>query len=243
MKEKLYTIPVMDGFQANCECPLCAMHHTLEVNAINYTMGPSYMEDDNRAITDEKGFCTMHLEKLYHHQNRLGLALMLHTHMEKTIKDVEKLSKTATKPMKAGIFKKTEKTQMQEYFEKLEGGCFICERVNNTFERYYTTIFHLFQNNDEFLPILKNCKGFCNKHYHELLERAMKQLSGYYLDSFLSIIYELYLKNLSRVKDELEWFIDKFDYENAEKPWGTSQDALPRSLVKLGGIYYQAEQK
>ena len=57
----------------------------------------------------------------------------------------------------------------------------------------------------------------------------------------MSILNELYLKNLSRVKDELEWFIDKFDYENAEKPWGTSKDALPRSLVKLGSIYYKEE--
>lgn len=232
----------MDGFQENCECPLCAMHHTLEVNAINYTMGPSYMEDDNRSMTDKKGFCTMHLEKLYKHQNRLGLALMLHTHMEKTIKDVEKLSKTA-KPAKAGLFKKTEKTQLQEYLEELQESCFICDRINDTFERYYATIFHLFQNNDEFLPVLKGCQGFCNEHYKQLLDRASKHLSGYHLDSFLSIVNELYIKNLSRVRDELEWFIDKFDYENAEKPWGTSQDALPRSLVKVGGIYYQPEQK
>ena len=56
MAEQLYTIPVNDAFHADCECPLCQMQKTLEEHAIEYTMGPSYMEDDNRAMTDKMGF-------------------------------------------------------------------------------------------------------------------------------------------------------------------------------------------
>ena len=37
---------------------------------------------------------------------------------------------------------------------------------------------------------------------------------------------------MKRVRDELDWFIDKFDYVNADKPWNNSQDALPRSIIK-----------
>ena len=29
----------------DCECPICAMRKVLETNAVEYTMGPSYMED------------------------------------------------------------------------------------------------------------------------------------------------------------------------------------------------------
>lgn len=239
MKEKLYTIPVMDGFAGNCECPLCAMRNTLEVNAVNYTMGPSYMEDDNRAMTDQKGFCTAHLKKLYEHQNRLGLALMLHTHMQKLGKDIEKLSQK--KASKAGLFGKAEKTALSKHLDTLQESCFLCDRINETFERYYATIFHLFGHNSEFLPVLKECRGFCNEHYRQLVERAPKYLSGYELENFLSIVHERYLHNLSRMQEELEWFIDKFDYENADKPWGTSQDALQRSMVKVGSIYYEKE--
>lgn len=242
MKEKLYTIPVMDGFKEDCECPFCAMYHTLEDNAIAYTMGPSYMEEDSRAITDKKGFCREHLDRLYKHQNRLGLALILHTHMEKTTKDIEKLSKTE-KTVKTGLFKKTEKSKLLEYLDTLQKSCFICERVEETFERYYATVFYLFQNNEEFPLILKGCKGFCTKHYQRLLELAPKYLSNAYLDNFLSTINQLYLENFSRVKEELDWFIDKFNYENEKKPWGTSKDALPRSMVKTGSIYYQLEKK
>ena len=46
MKEKIYTVPVNDAFAADSECPVCAMFEQLENDAIEYTMGPSYMEDD-----------------------------------------------------------------------------------------------------------------------------------------------------------------------------------------------------
>ena len=65
MKEQLYTIPVTDAFHADCECPLCRIKQELERNAIEYTMGPSYTEDDNRAMTDELGFCEKHIQDLY----------------------------------------------------------------------------------------------------------------------------------------------------------------------------------
>ena len=34
MKEELYTIPVNDAFQTECECPICAMKDVLEQNAV-----------------------------------------------------------------------------------------------------------------------------------------------------------------------------------------------------------------
>ena len=57
MKEKIYTIPVNDAFDKDCECPLCAMYQELENNAVEYAMGPSYMEDDIRAEAFEKDLC------------------------------------------------------------------------------------------------------------------------------------------------------------------------------------------
>ena len=65
MKEKIYTIPVNDAFDKDCECPLCAMYQELENNAVEYTMGPSYMEDDIRAETDKRGFCRKHLKTVW----------------------------------------------------------------------------------------------------------------------------------------------------------------------------------
>ena len=56
MKEKLYTIPVNEAFEHDSECPICAMRKKLEMDAIEFTMGPSYMEDDIREVTSRLGF-------------------------------------------------------------------------------------------------------------------------------------------------------------------------------------------
>ena len=81
MKEQIYTIPVNDGFMADSECPFCAMREKLERDVLDYVLGPSYMEQDVRDITNEKGFCREHYRMMYDAQNRLGLALMVSTHM------------------------------------------------------------------------------------------------------------------------------------------------------------------
>ena len=70
MKEQLYTIPVHDIFDKECECPVCAMRQSLEDDAVAFTMGPSYMEDDIRLTTDEVGFCTRHMQVLYDFEKR-----------------------------------------------------------------------------------------------------------------------------------------------------------------------------
>lgn len=82
MEEKLYTIPVMDAFKVDCECPLCKMRDDIENDNISFAMGPSYMEDYIRFETDEKGYCTRHVKKLYEYNNRLGLALIMETHLK-----------------------------------------------------------------------------------------------------------------------------------------------------------------
>ncbi|MBQ3514472.1 MAG: hypothetical protein IJA32_11860 [Lachnospiraceae bacterium] len=231
MKEELYTIPVNDAFAADCECPLCAMRKELEQNAIEYTMGPSYMEDDNRALTDEQGFCMVHIKTLYEQNNRLGLALMLQTHMMKTTKDLKALS--TKKPAGSGLLKKDKTTTpVWTYIQKKEENCFICNRVNHTFERYLHTIFHLWKKDKDFSSKFKSCKGFCTYHYGLLFETSKEYLKGAELDSFLNLLNEVYFENMSRLAEDIEWFINKFDYRYQDEPWKNAKDALPRSIVK-----------
>ena len=143
MAEQIYTIPVNDAFDSGCECPMCQMQKDLERNAIEYTMGPSYMEDDNRAMTDKLGFCSHHLRMLYQEKNRLGLALMMNTHMNKTIQDMRALAAKGP-AAKAGLFgKNTPNAPVVDYIENMEKSCFICGRMDDMFVRYVDTIFHM----------------------------------------------------------------------------------------------------
>lgn len=237
MKEKLYTIPVSEAFEAEGECPICSLRKKLETNAIEYTMGPSYMEDDVREATSRMGFCEKHLEQLYKNQNRLGLALILKTHMDKIVRDVEKHSGNGIKFSSPAIFKKKGETaSVIQYLNELEDNCFVCDKIEGTFKRYIATIFHLYHNEENFRKEFNASKGFCTSHYKILYSSAQEHLSGSELTSFLKELNQLYLENMKRVRDDLEWFINKFDYRFADDPWKNSKDALPRSMQKTNSI-------
>lgn len=237
MKEKLYTIPVNEAFETDSECPICTMRKKLEVNAIDFTMGPSYMEDDVRAETSRMGFCEKHLNQLYQNQNRLGLALILKTHMDKIVKDVEKNSGSGMKLSSPSLFKKKGETSpVVSYLNELEENCFVCNKIEGTFERYIATVFHLYHNDESFRNKFNSSKGFCTSHYKTLYSAAPEFLNQAELSTFVSELNKLYLDNMKRVRDDLEWFINKFDYRYADEPWKNAKDALPRSMQKTNSI-------
>lgn len=237
MKEKLYTIPINDAFHKDCECPLCVLRKTLEEDAITYTMGPSYMEADVRAKTDEIGFCTQHTSMLYENQNRLGLALILSTHLGKVNKELDEMINEQMKLTSPGFFtKKSNPIKMMKYMNKLNSSCFICDRINGIFDRYIASIFYMYKTDTVFVDAFTRSKGFCTIHYATLYEEAPKYLSGKLFDDFILTLNKIYLDNMKRVKEELDWFIDKFDYRNGDAPWKNSKDALVRAMTKISGI-------
>jgi len=236
MDEQLYAIPVNDAFGEDGECPVCIMYDTLQNNAIEFTMGPSYMEDDVRMETNKVGFCPKHVEQLYGNQNRLGLALMLHTHMQTVIRETEKLQKKG-RAASGGFFKKnTEVSPVVAYMRQVGNSCYICNRIANTFDRYIDTIFYLYKKDDSFRRKFESSKGFCMDHYAALYEAAAKHLGGKELDAFTAKLDKLFLENMQRVCDDIEWYTDKFDYRNADAPWKNSKDAVIRTIRKTDGI-------
>ena len=235
MKEKLHTIPVNEAFDTDCECPLCVMYKSLEDKAIDFTMGPSYMDDDVRGETSRLGFCEKHLELLYKNQNRLGLALILKSHMDLLIKEAEKGSGLNAKLSIPSLFRKKGE-QSVAASDKHRHTCYICHKIEGTFERYIATIFHLYHTEREFRSKFSACKGFCVNHYTLLRDQAPKYLGGEELNSFIKELDTLYLENMKRVRDDLEWFVNKFDYRYAEEPWKNARDAMPRAMLKTNSI-------
>lgn len=235
MKEVLYDIPVNDIFDKPCECPVCAMRKKLEDDEVAFAMGPSYMEDDIRLTTDKIGFCDRHMQMMYDFENRLGLALILNTHMQNMIREVETLQKKG-RSSSGGLFSKKTDSALHEYTQKTTHSCFICDRIRGTFERYLVTTLYLYEKDMEFRKKFQNCKGFCLEHYGILFEMAPKYLHGSILDDFTKDLNRVFLDNMKRMQEEVSWFIDKFDYRNVDAPWKTSKDALPRAMTKVNGI-------
>lgn len=234
MKEKIYTIPVNDAFDKDCECPVCAMFQELEKNAVEYTMGPSYMEDDIRAKTDELGFCQKHLQQVYDCENRLGFALVIKTHMDKLIADIDRLSKEPVKGKT--FFKKAETPSVSAYVKKHETSCFVCEKINGTFDRYIDTILHLYKADSNFKKKYKESKGFCTSHFGLLIQRGQEKFSGELCEEFIKDTTGLYLENIKRVRDDVEWFINKFDHKYANESWKNAKDSLPRAMTKVDSV-------
>lgn len=243
MKEQIYTIPVNDGFNESGECAFCNMRNKLEKDALAYTLGPSYMEQDVRDMTNEKGFCRTHYEMMYKAQNRLGLALMVSTHMRELEKKVKSAIDDVKNKKKSGLFshKSAECGEAERLLAEINSSCFVCDKINASMERYFDTFFYLWRRSEEFQSKVKASTGFCAEHALRLVSLAGKKLGGKEYDEFLDELERLQSESFGRVEEELLWFINKFDYRFKDKPWGNSKTALRRAIVKTAAFDAELE--
>ena len=115
MKESIHTIPLMDAFKAEDECPFCYLEREAEQHAISFALGSgaSYMEDDVRAETDAMGFCRHHYKMMYDYGNRLGSGLILSTHLKKLNQELA-AQMDLFAPGKSSVFKRMQKTSLDK---------------------------------------------------------------------------------------------------------------------------------
>jgi hypothetical protein len=235
MKDHIHTIPVLEALREPGHCPFCKMHSKLDQDAVDFIMGPAYMDEDIRDKTNEAGFCEDHLKKLYAVQNRLGAALLIHTHVKQLIKDTD-----SANPLEkaAGLFRKSESgaNRLAGLIEKQQSRCYLCEKADGTFKRYVDTFFYMWHREAELIPLVKAVPGFCIPHYGMLLREAENSLSKKELDSFLSVVIPLQQQAMAKLEGDLDWFIQKFDYRNSDAPWKESKDAIIRAMAMLKGI-------
>lgn len=253
MKEKIYTLPVTDAFAIDCECPLCLLEKKLEDEGVEYALGASLMEPDKRQETNELGFCRHHFEAMYNKQaNRLGMALMIDTFLQEKNSRIKKiyearinsLEKDASAGLVKNISKKlsakqtdTEKlvSELTAELDKIEKSCAICSKLDYTMDRYIDVIFYLYFKEPDFKNIFDSKKGFCLKHFRQLLSLTGKYLNQNQAAIFIKNLLEMQLSNLERVEKEVDWFTKKFDYRYNDAPWGNSKDAVIRSIQKIRG--------
>ncbi len=247
MQYHIDTIPVWDALKLNSECPLCALKRRNELMDIQRFLGASVMEPDTRIRVNQKGFCGPHLQQLFTEKNRLGLALMLHTHMKETKKTVESIlikAKEAGKQTGGMAFRRMFKMNgsspapLQEAAKLLEetaSNCVLCDSIKEHMNRYIYTMLYLWERDKDFRKAFSESKGVCIPHGAQLLSMAEENLPIKELDSFTETLSNLITTSLKRIEQEVEWFTLKFDYRNQDKPWGTSKDAVERACNKLRG--------
>ena len=235
-KEEIYTIPVIDAFKEDCECVLCRLHQKLEKDSVDFVLGTSYMEPDVRAFTNEHGFCKLHFLQLYAEPNHLGVALMMESHMKKIREDLRAKTKRGPKTNRFSFKKQADAEGLSDYTTPLLDDCYICQRVDDFFNRYLDTLFYLWKKDPNFIEKFKASKGFCLQHFGQLYDLAPKLLNQIQLESFTEILVTLQEENFDRVLGDIEWYITKFDYRFDKEPWKNSKDAVVRSIEKVASI-------
>lgn len=242
MKEKIYTIPVNEAYDTDCECPLCVLEKQLEDEAVQYSLGAAMMEPDFRIDSNELGYCNRHFSLMFKEPKKLPLALILDTHLDDVRKKLDSFSKSAqalTKE-KSGFFKKSNSekiiSDLHSMLDKNQTECLVCKKINHTMERYIDVLLYLWANEDEFKSKFDNSKGVCLRHFDMLVKAIPKSLKGENADHFLAALIEKEQKELARIQEDIHKFTLKFDYRNKDMEWGTAKDAPIRTIEKLSGF-------
>ena len=246
MKEKIYTIPVNEAFDTECECPLCHLRKRLEKEAVDYALGAAMMEPDYRILSNKKGYCNHHFSMMLPKKEKLSLALVLETHMQEVIGEMNSTLENiqALKDEKTSIFKKKEKDGfdvIQNKVSEIINSCVICDKLDTTMERYISVVFYLWEKEEEFRMKLNSSKGFCLPHLKDLTKGAQKHLSRKKAIEFIELIYKKEIAELERLQDEVHKFTLKFDYRNVGEKWGSEKDSPKRSIEKLSGFVADEE--
>lgn len=245
MRYHIDTIPVWDAVKLDGECPLCALRRRNELIDVERFLGASVMEPDTRVRVNEKGFCPRHQALLYAQKNRLGHALMMHTHLKETMKRLAPVlenarnaaQKSADTPalrrMMGKAAGKADLGRAAQDVRALAGGCILCDSIEENTRRYAYTLLHLYKTDAAFRKAFAASKGVCLPDMALLMEMAEEALSGQILTAFIDDLCAAVEKSLEKTERDLEGFTLKFDYRNADKPWGDSRDALERAVNKL----------
>lgn len=221
MNYHISTAPIFKEFTPDCECPMCKLEKITTENVLFQFLNDAVMEDDTRKKVNKLGFCAEHFDMLFSRQNKLSVALQSITRIN-----------TLTKELIAAKDCKSAKKQAEK-LKKLSSTCIICDIVDDHMKRYAETVAQLYATDKDFVNQFRNTKGFCLKHYTLLLERS--SLAGLKAKQYLTDLTTIEKSNFERLAKEVQWFCDKHDYRNREKPLGSSVDALPRTRTKLYG--------
>lgn len=223
MFERIYTIPVNEAFDAvlaegKCECPFCRLYQTLQTNELDIILGASMMEPDIRIQTNRKGFCHKHFDKMLHAKNRLGLSLILESHLDELRREIED-------PLPLG-----KGNHAVARVEKLDASCYICDRITESFSKMMATAAYLHSQDMDFRKKLSNQPYLCLPHYRMLLLAAKRELSKKDYARLVGDAQAVVYHYFDELRGDVKHFCKKFDYRYDAEPWGNAKDAPERAI-------------
>ena len=216
MIEKIYTIPVNEAFDLYSGCPHCELYKKLENSELDTILGAAMMEPDTRMQTNAEGFCGRHFDMMFNLKNRLGLALMIESH----------LSENINKALKGGFFAKHNNKKSEKNHES----CYVCSRIDGKLVKMLETTALLWEKEREFKEKLSKQPYFCLQHYSALLSAGEYTLNKKIYPDYAGECRKVMISYSEKLLSDVSWFIKKFDYNYENEPWGDSKDAVERAV-------------
>lgn len=226
MEEKIYTIPVNEAFEQTDGCPFCRLYKKLEDDELDLILGASMMEPDVRIQTNKLGFCGRHNRRMFQMKNRLGMGLMLESHLASIRKTVE---------TKAAWFNRDAGSATARDIDTLTQSCYVCSRIEGKFSKMVDTAVLLWEREKEFRTKTEQQPYFCLPHYARFLRAAASSMSKKLYPDFLKAVNQVEMAYFDKLSGDVSWFCKKFDYRYDSEPWGDSKDAVERAIAFLNG--------
>jgi hypothetical protein len=227
---QLENIPVWKAYEEKVSCPLCSLEDKAERQYVSFYLGNSVMAPEIRVKINKSGFCPDHWKQLLSGRNKLGMSLVISTHLE-TIKPLlDKVIKTGiSTPGKRG---KKEETAPAGMVRK----CPICSRIDHALENYSYTIIHLYKNESDFPPVFADSSGFCLPHTSRIISMASRFLNKKQKPLFIKDMQQIYRRRIRKAEEHLDGFQKKFDYRSeGEAMTREEQEAVREAVLFLGG--------
>lgn len=234
MLERIYTIPINEAFDAcaadsACGCPFCRLQTMLESNELELILGGSMMEPDVRIKTNAQGFCLHHYNALLARDNRLGLGLILESHLDELRAQLEPggiaaLAKGGPAPVAV------------ERLQRLDKSCYICGRVDFSLGRMLSNAAALWDTEKEFRDKTAAQPYFCLKHFRMWCEEGKTYFSKKRYPEFYDAVSKVVLAYFDMLRADVSLFCRKFDYRYDSEPWGNSKDSVERAIKFLRGV-------
>ncbi len=225
MRQDITSIPVSEVFEPKDGCPICRMRDLLEKRVAEYITGAAMMEPDVRIETNRLGFCIDHYRLILKQRNRLGVALMLESHLAEMEKEI----------FKGGLLGKNGKKQAKNASKRTET-CFLCQQVDWAMERMLATVCRLWDNEEEFRKLFAEQPLLCLPHFTELVAAAEAgAMNKKRVPDFAKAASTLAHRNLTELHDDVAHFCKMFDYRSSSEgaDWGNSRDAVERAVHYL----------
>ncbi len=244
MQYHIDTIPVWDALREHNGCLICCLRARIENDSVSYFLGGSVMEPDIRIKVNKKGFCRHHQFMLSQQKNKLGHALMMLSHTDEILEKLKNLSadnapalreKKRFLPLRAAAGEPEQGRLLAESLSEAVSSCVICDQIEEIMARYVHTFLHLNKNDAAFKKEFTASEGVCLYDTAILIQTAGKEYSQDLYSELSSLLLSQLTRTLSKDREDLSWFTQKFDYRNADKPWGNSKDAVERTVNELQG--------